>query len=41
MNPYFEVGVEPGVSPQKLKQAYRKSVMRYHPDSGYGNGYWD
>lgn len=38
MNPYFELGVEPGVSPQKLKQAYRKSVMRYHPDSGLGNG---
>tara|TARA_B100000929_G_scaffold130279_1_gene103114 strand:+ start:725 stop:892 length:168 start_codon:yes stop_codon:yes gene_type:complete len=36
MNPYFELGVEPGVSPQKLKQAYRQSVMRYHPDTGEG-----
>ena len=38
MNPYFELGVEPGVSPQKLKQAYRQSVMRYHPDTGEGDG---
>ena len=39
LNPYYELGVEPGVTPQQLKQAYRQSVMRYHPDtsSGYGN----
>ena len=41
MNPYFELGVEPGVSPQRLKQAYRKSVMRYHPDTGEGIGNTD
>ena len=41
MNPYFELGVEPGVSPQRLKQAYRQSVMRYHPDTGEGNGNMD
>ncbi|MDE0793978.1 MAG: HEAT repeat domain-containing protein [SAR324 cluster bacterium] len=41
MNPYFELGVEPGVSPQRLKQAYRQSVMRYHPDTGEGNGNTD
>ena len=38
INPYFELGVEPGVSPQRLKQAYRKSVMRYHPDTAAGKG---
>ena len=40
INPYFELGVKPGVSPKQLKQAYRQSVMRYHPDtaeSGNGN----
>ena len=37
-NPYRELGVEPGASPQKLKQAYRKSVMRYHPDTARGGG---
>ena len=41
MNPYTELGVEPGVSPQRLKEAYRKSVMRYHPDTGRGNGNTD
>ena len=41
MNPYFELGVEPGVSPQRLKQAYRQSVMRYHPDTGEGKGNTD
>ena len=35
---YHELGVKPGVSPQKLRQAYRKSVMRYHPDTSSGNG---
>ena len=38
INPYFELGVEPGVSPQRLKTAYRQSVMRYHPDTGAGSG---
>jgi len=37
-NPYFELGVKPGVSPKQLKQAYRQSVMRYHPDTGAGKG---
>ena len=40
INPYFELGVKPGVSHKQLKQAYRQSVMRYHPDtaaSGNGN----
>ena len=41
MNPYNELGVEPGVSPQRLKAAYRKSVMRYHPDTSRGNGNTD
>ena len=41
MNPYTELGVEPGVSPQRLKEAYRKSVMRYHPDTGRENGNTD
>ena len=35
---YRELGVKPGVSPQKLRQAYRKSVMRYHPDTAKGGG---
>ncbi|MBS1255950.1 MAG: Chaperone protein DnaJ [Deltaproteobacteria bacterium] len=38
LNPYYELGVEPGVTPQQLKQAYRQSVMRYHPDKASGNG---
>ncbi len=38
LNPYFELGVEPGVTPKQLKQAYRQSVMRYHPDTSSGNG---
>jgi len=38
LNPYNELGVEPGVTPQQLKQAYRQSVMRYHPDTSSGNG---
>jgi hypothetical protein len=37
-NPYFELGVKPGVSPKKLKQAYRQSVMLYHPDTAVGKG---
>ena len=37
-NPYFELGVKPGVSPKQLKQAYRQSVMRYHPDKAAGKG---
>ena len=37
-NPYHELGLEPGASPQQLKQAYRKSVMRYHPDTARGGG---
>ena len=35
---YRELGVKPGVSPQQLRQAYRKSVMRYHPDTAKGGG---
>ena len=38
LNPYYELGVKPGVTPQQLKQAYRQSVMRYHPDTSSGNG---
>ena len=38
LNPYYELGVEPGVTPQQLKQAYRQSVMRYHPDTSSGSG---
>ena len=38
LNPYNELGVEPGVTPQQLKQAYRQSVMRYHPDKSSGSG---
>ena len=38
LNPYFELGVEPGVTQKQLKQAYRQSVMRYHPDTSSGNG---
>ena len=38
LNPYYELGVEPGVTPKQLKQAYRQSVMRYHPDTSSGNG---
>ena len=38
INPYRELGVKPGASPQQLKQAYRKSVMRYHPDTAKGGG---
>ena len=38
LNPYYELGVEPGVTPQQLKQAYRQSVMRYHPDKSSGSG---
>ena len=37
-NPYFELGVKPGVSPKQLKQAYRQSVMRYHPDTAGEKG---
>ena len=35
---YRELGVSPGVTPQQLRQAYRKSVMRYHPDTAKGGG---
>ena len=35
---YRELGVKPGVTPQQLRQAYRKSVMRYHPDTAKGEG---
>ncbi len=38
LNPYHELGVEPGATPQQLKQAYRQSVMRYHPDTSSGSG---
>ena len=38
INPYRELGVDPGASSQQLKQAYRKSVMRYHPDTAKGGG---
>ena len=38
INPYYELGVKPGVSHKKLKQAYRQSVMRYHPDTAKGRG---
>ncbi len=38
---YRELGVKPGVSPQQLRQAYRKSVMRYHPDTAKGGGNTD
>ena len=35
---YRELGVKPGVTPQQLRQAYRKSVMPYHPDTAKGEG---
>ena len=35
---YRELGVKPGVTPHELKQAFRKSVMRYHPDTAKGGG---
>ena len=35
---YRQLGVKPGVSPQQLRQAYRKSVMRYHPDTAKSGG---
>ena len=38
INPYYELGVKPGVSHKQLKQAYRQSVMRYHPDTAGGRG---
>ena len=38
INLYRELGVKPGVTPKQLKQAYRKSVMRYHPDTAKGGG---
>ncbi len=38
MNPYIELGVKPGVNLKELKQAYRQSVLRYHPDTALGDG---
>ncbi|MCW5909058.1 MAG: DnaJ domain-containing protein [Chitinophagales bacterium] len=31
-NPYILLGVEEGVSIEKVKSAYRKMILKYHPD---------
>lgn len=38
MNPYIVLGVTPGVTLNELKRAYRRAVLRYHPDSALGKG---
>ena len=31
-NPYIILGLEPGISPEELKRAYRRSLLSVHPD---------
>lgn len=38
MNPYIELGITPAATFDELKQAYRRAVFRYHPDSACGQG---
>ena len=38
MNPYTELGVTTSASLEELKRAYRRAVLRYHPDSAAGGG---
>ncbi|MBF0277571.1 MAG: DnaJ domain-containing protein [SAR324 cluster bacterium] len=38
MNPYSELGVSSAASLEELKKAYRRAVLKYHPDSASGLG---
>ncbi len=38
MNPYVELGIGPTATLDELKHAYRRAVLRYHPDSAHGQG---
>ncbi len=31
-SPWSVLGIEPGASGQQIKQAFRKSIMKWHPD---------
>jgi hypothetical protein len=38
MNPYITLGITPDVSYAEVKQAFRRAVLRYHPDTAPGGG---
>ncbi len=38
MNPYIELGVTAAAGIEDVKRAYRKAVLRYHPDTAVNHG---
>lgn len=36
-DPYVTLGIKPGATPEEIQKAYRKLVMKYHPDHNPGN----